>query len=88
MASPSERTAKRPRISIDIDPALRRRVRIAAAEREMSVREYVLEAVEARLEGDAATEDLVAPLTAAGSPVLAELWDNPFDARYDELFPR
>ena len=88
MALPAEKVARRPRISIDVDPEFRRLVRVAAARREVSVREYVLEAVAARLQEDAEAEERSAPLTAAGDPVLAELWDNPFDARYDQLYPR
>jgi len=83
------RTAtSRPRISIDVDPDFRRRVRVAAAQRELSVRDYILSALEAQLREDASGKDPVAPLTAAGDPVLAKLWDNPFDAEYDELYPR
>lgn len=76
------------RISIDVEPDLRRRVRVAAAQRELSVREYIVNALEAQLREDTLGEDHVAPLTAAADPVLAELWDNPHDARFDELYPR
>jgi hypothetical protein len=78
--------AKRPRISIDIDPQARRRLRIAAAKRDVSVRRYVLEAIEERLRedlGDAG--EAVFGLTATIDPVLAELWDNRRDAEYDRL---
>jgi hypothetical protein len=48
----------------------------------------VWEAVEARLTHDLANEvsaaDLVA-LNERADPVLADLWDNPKDAAYDEL---
>ncbi len=47
MARPVSSAPKRLRISIDVDPDLRKRVRFAAARRELSVREYVLEALEA-----------------------------------------
>ena len=40
---------KRPRISIDVTPDLRRRIRLAAAARDMSVTEYCREAIEGRL---------------------------------------
>ena len=33
--------AKRPRLMIDISPALRRRIKIAAAQKDLSIREYV-----------------------------------------------
>jgi uncharacterized protein (DUF1778 family) len=79
---------KRPRISIDVDPDFRRRVRVAAAQHEVSVRDYIVSALEARLKEDASAEERYRPLTAAEAPLLAELWDNPLDARYDELYPR
>lgn len=64
----------------------RRRVRTAAARRDQSIRQFVWEAVEARLkeDSDGSSGDLVA-LTEQTDPVLAELWDNPKDAAYDEL---
>ena len=61
----------------------RRRIRLAAALREQSIRQYVSEAIESRLRDDLADElptDLFA-LRALADPVLAELWDNPEDAR-------
>ena len=88
MARSAGGTAKRPRISIDVAPEFRKRVRVAAASREVSVRDYVLSAIEAQLSADMPDENQVAPLSAAGDPVLAELWDNPFDARYDDLYSR
>jgi len=79
---------RRARLSIDVPRDVRRRIHIAAARRDQSIREYVWEAVEARLKHDLADElsaaDLVA-LNERGDPVLAELWDNPKDAAYDEL---
>src|SRR5207244_455448 len=44
---------------------------------------YVLEALEDCLSSDLASDELLA-LTARADPVLAELWDNPKDARYDD----
>ncbi len=76
--------ARRPRISIDVEPELRRRIRLGAAKRDLSVRQYLLEAIEARLREDLG-DDETAVLSAATDPVLAELWDNPRDAAYDRL---
>ncbi len=80
--------AARPaRLSIDVTRETRRRIRLAAALREQSIRQYVSEAIETRLRDDLANEvptDLFAPRPSADS-VLAELWDNPADARYDDL---
>jgi uncharacterized protein (DUF1778 family) len=79
---------KRARLSIDLSLEARRRIRMAAAKRDLSIRQYVLEAVQERLKEDlgeeVARENLLA-LTAHADPVLAELWDNPKDAAYDRL---
>ena len=79
---------KRARLSIDLSVEARRRIRMAAAKRDLSIRQYVLEAVRERLKEDlgeeAARENLLA-LTAPADPVLAELWDNYKDAAYDRL---
>jgi uncharacterized protein (DUF1778 family) len=86
MARPMESSTKRPRISIDVQPEVRRRLRLAAAKRDLTIRQYVLEAIEFRLREDLGDdgEDALA-LTAKADPVLAELWDNPKDAAYDRL---
>jgi hypothetical protein len=81
-----KREVKRPRISLDVAPAVRRRIRLAAARREVSVRQYLLDAVRDRLREDLGDdgEELVA-LNAKADPVLASLWDNDKDAAYDRL---
>ena len=75
------------RLSIDVPVEARRRIRIAAARCDQSIREYVWQAVEARLQRDLADElsaaELVA-LTERADPVLADLWDNLNDADYDK----
>jgi uncharacterized protein (DUF1778 family) len=77
----------RARLSIDVPREARRRIRLAAARRDQSIREYVWQAVEARLEQDLAEEGPadVSALYATDDPVLAELWDNPDDAAYDRV---
>ena len=86
MARQFESSAKRPRISIDVPPDIRRRVRIAAAKRELSVRAYVVEAIEQRLREDLGeNKESAFALHSDADPVLAELWDNPTDAAYDRL---
>ena len=78
---------QRARLSIDVPREVRRRIRLAAARRDQSIRQYVWEAIEARLQDDL-REDAAAELLAlreSVDPVLAELWDNPVDAAYDEL---
>jgi len=86
MARALESTAKRPRISVDVLPEVRRRLRLAAAKRDLTVRQYVLDAIEERLREDLGDEDEgVSALTGKADPVLAELWDNRRDAAYDRL---
>jgi len=77
---------RRARLSIDVPTEARKRIRVAAARRDQSIRDYVWQAVEARLNRDLADDmsaaDLVA-LNERADPVLADLWDNPKDAAYD-----
>jgi uncharacterized protein (DUF1778 family) len=79
---------RRARLSIDVPREARRRIHIAAAKRDQSIRDYVWEAVEARLKedlvNDSSAADLIA-LNERADSVLAELWDNPKDAAYDKL---
>ena len=89
MGRPMESSAKRPRISVDVLPEVRRRLRLAAAKHDLTVRQYVLEAIEERLREDLGEQDEgMLTLTAKADPVLAELWDNPKDSEYDRLYPR
>ena len=86
MPRPMQSSPKRPRISVDVLPEVRRRLRLAAAKRDVSVQQYVIEAIEEQLREDLGEEDeAVMTLTAKADPVLAELWDNPKDAAYDRL---
>ena len=77
----------RARLSIDVSREARRRIRLAAARRDQSIRQYVWEAVETRLQDDLLRERSTGlpALTESSDPVLAELWDNPSDAVYDKL---
>ena len=86
MARPMETSAKRTRISLHIQPDVRRRLRLAAAKHDLTVREYVLEAIEERLREDLGGDsEVMLTLTAKADPVLAELWDNRKDAEYARL---
>src|SRR5438093_11805700 len=86
MARPMESSTKRPRISVDVRPEVRRRLRVAAAKRDLTVRQYVLEAIDERLREDLGDEgDGLLALSAKADPVLAELCDNRRDSQYDRL---
>jgi len=81
-----KRAVQRPRISLDVSPAVRRRVRLAAAKRDVSVRQYIMDALQERLRDDLGNDGQEAlALTAEADPVLASLWDNVNDAAYDRL---
>jgi hypothetical protein len=69
------------RITVDVTPELRKRLRVAAAQHDVTVGQYVVEALRRRLLEDLGEE--AQPLTAESDPVLAELWDNAKDAAYD-----
>ncbi len=79
---------KRVRLSIDLSPAAQLRIRKAAARRDLSIHQYVLEAVQERLKEDLSEErerESLLALSAHTDPVLAELWNNAQDAAYDRL---
>jgi len=82
------REQRRARLSIDLSPQARRRIRIAAAGNDQTIREYVWEAVEARLKKDLPTgfaRGTRVALTEKDDRVLAALWKNSKDSAYDKL---
>ena len=79
--------AQRARRSINVTRETQRRIRLAAVQGYQSIRQNPSDAIEARLHDDLPDEmscDSTA-LRASADPVLAELWDNPADAAYDDL---
>jgi hypothetical protein len=79
---------KRTRLTIDLPMDTKRRLRLVAAQRDISMRQYLLETIERQLADDwmelAEQEGLLA-LTRQADPVLEELWNNEKDAAYDQL---
>ena len=75
---------RKARLSIDLSEEEHKWIRMAAAVRDISIREYVLNAIRAQLANDLTASTQMA-LSAKEDPVLAELWDNEKDAAYDEL---
>jgi hypothetical protein len=74
--------AVRTRLTLDIDPALHKRLKKVAAEQGITMRELCLRAIERNVlarYGDGR----VVPL--APDDVLTELWDNEDDAVYDNI---
>jgi uncharacterized protein (DUF1778 family) len=77
----ARKTSERQRLEIAIDRDVASRLKKAAAQRDLTVRQYVLHAIEERIGADLSRPDMV--MTAQTDPVLAELWNNPRDAAYD-----
>ena len=80
-------TDRRARLSIDVSTTTRRRVRLAAAKRDLTIRDYVVDALQERLREDLG-EDVAGEadaLTDRADPVLGELWRNRSDDVYDDL---
>lgn len=75
---------RRARLSIDVSAATRRRVRLAAARRDQSIRDYVVDALTERLREDLG-DDTAGALTDKTDPVLGRLWRNEADSVYDDL---
>lgn len=74
----------RARLSIDLTTEQRRRVRLAAAHRDTSIRDYVVTAILTRLAKDEEQSGLTT-LRETSDPVLGELWKNDKDSAYDDL---
>lgn len=70
----------RARLTIDLESALHGKLKVIAARKGTTMRQYCVEAIEHRV-----AEERAEYLTAEEAPVLAELWDNPDDAIYDDL---
>jgi hypothetical protein len=59
---------------------------LAAAKRDLTVRQYILDTLEVRLGEDLGiAEEGLLTMTAKADPVLAALWANEKDAAYDRL---
>jgi hypothetical protein len=86
MPQPAGSLQKRLRVTVDVPPGVRRRLRLAAAKHDVAVGRYVLDAIEERLRQDLGSDDeAILGLTARADPVLAELWNNAKDSAYDRL---
>lgn len=72
----------RVRLTADVEPELRRRVKIAAVNRDSSVSEWIEEAVRRELEREEA-EGMSISHTSV--PAFARDWNSDEDAAYDEL---
>lgn len=72
----------RVRIVADVDPELRRRVKVAAASGDRSVSEWIEEAVRRELEREEAEMGVISRMSA---PAFVRDWISEEDSGYDEF---
>ncbi len=72
--------AEKARLTLDLSTDMHARLKVVAAKRRTSMREYCVRAIEQQI-----AEEPAEYLTGQSDPVLAELWDNDDDAVYDDL---
>ena len=74
------------RLTIDLEPELRRRVEAAAEERQLSVRDYVISALRDALKRQPGQEPLDdAEWSQLSAAAFARDWESDADAVYDDL---
>jgi len=77
---------RRARLSIDVSTTTRRRIRLAAAKHDQSIRDYVVGALQERLREDLGGDETSESETPErADPVLGDLWRNANDQVYDDL---
>lgn len=72
------------RISFEVEPELHRAVRVSAAAQGMTVRQFMLEALEERLRQEENRRD-TDELFGIAAPAFQRDWDNEWDAVYDKF---
>ena len=85
MSTPDERDLAR--LAIEIEPELRSRVEAAAAERGLSVRDYVVAVLRLAVERhrENGTADQAREWSQLSVPAFARDWESDADAVYDDL---
>jgi hypothetical protein len=80
-------SGSRVRLSVDVTPELRRRVKIAAAERDQSTRDFVVAAIERALAGgrSGGRRSADPEWSQLSSSVFARDWESDEDRAYDDL---
>lgn len=78
---------KSARLSIDVAPTMRTRLKIAAARKGTTLRDYCLQAIERQLEQEEQVEDRTEGLDWArlSAKVFARDWKSAEDSVYDRL---
>ena len=80
----ARKTSERQRLELAIPREVASRLKSAAARRGLTIRQYVLHAIEDRIRADLGGRRTEV-MTSLTDPVLARLWSNRRDAAYDQL---
>lgn len=72
------------RISFEVEPEIHRAVRVTAAAKGVTVRQFMLEALEEHLKQETNRRD-TEEVFGISLPALERDWDNDLDAEYDEF---
>jgi uncharacterized protein (DUF1778 family) len=77
---------RRERLSIDLLPEERRRIKAFAALHDKTIKEFVLESILERLRQESESKELVSLTTSLEQdPILKKLWNNEKDSAYYKL---
>ena len=78
---------QRVRLAIDVEPELRRKIKVAAAERDLSVRDFVVAILRRALIAEEQTDsrDEGREWSTLSASSFARDWDSPEDQAYDGL---
>lgn len=79
--------SQRARLSIDVEPELRRKIKMAATERDMSIRDYVIAILQQAIAEDEQQEALTegSAWGQLSASAFARDWASEADAVYDQL---
>lgn len=74
---------RRVRLSLEVEQDLHRRVKIAAARRDMTIKDYVAGLLEEAADAD--KEGRTAAVARMSAPAFARDWESKEDSAYDDL---
>lgn len=74
---------RRVRLSLEVEPELHRRVKIAATRRDMTIKDYVVGLLEEASE--VGEDELAAPVSRMSLSTFARDWESEEDSAYDRL---
>jgi hypothetical protein len=80
----ARKSSEHQRLELAIPRDVASRLKSAAARRDLTIRQYVLDAIKDRVRADLGGRHTEV-MTSLTDPVLGQLWNNRRDAAYDQL---